>query len=217
MPVSSQSKLLIDQLVADLPKLHFWSGEFSYGGFHASMILSIFYSVFENTPEAPVIVETGAGLSTLAFLAAQPSRLVTISVDPDGGLERRLREWAAAKEFDVQPLEYINDFSELRLPAIAMGGLRADVCMMDGGHGWPTVFVDFCYLNMCLKQGGYLIIDDLHLYSVSQLVMLLKHQPGWTIHHKLGQKTIILRKDYDQPLLPDFGTQPFIKQNSLFL
>ena len=214
MPVTPQSKVLIDRLLNNLPMLHFWHGEFSYGGFDKAVVGSLFWELFPALPEAPVIVETGAGLSTLAFLAARPSRLVTVSVDPDGGLERRIREWAGANDFPLESLQYINGLSEYHLPAVAQTGLQADVCMMDGGHGWPTVFVDFCYLNMCLKKGGFLVIDDLHLYSVSQLLLLLKHQPGWTLHHRPGPKTIIVRKDTAEPLMPDFGGQPFILNNS---
>lgn len=214
MPVSARSKPLIDRLIADLPMLHFWNGEFSHGGFDRGVIGSLFWEIFPHVPESPVIVETGAGLTTLAFLAALPARQVTVSVDPDGGLERRIREWCAANDFPTDRLEYINGLSEKHLPAVGLSGLQADVCMMDGGHGWPTVMVDFCYLNMCLKRGGLLVMDDVHLYSVAQMLQLLKHQPGWSIVHWPGPKTVILRKLTDEPMLPDFGGQPFIMNNS---
>jgi hypothetical protein len=214
MPVSAPSHALIAKVLDAMPMLHFWNGEFSLGGFDRHVLGSLFWEIMPKLPERPVIVETGAGLTTLCFLAALPAKLVTVSVDPDGGLEGRIRQWCTDNEFPLDRLEYVNGYSELHLPSIGMSGLQADLCMIDGGHGWPTTMVDFCYLNMCLKQGGYLIIDDTQLYSVSQLVQLLKRQPGWRIHHWAGAKTVIFVKETAERMLPDFGGQPFILNNS---
>lgn len=38
------------------------------------------------------------------------------------------------------------------------------------------MFVDFCYLNMMLVLDGVLFVDDVHLYSCEQLMLLLKEQ-----------------------------------------
>lgn len=214
MQTTPRHHVLINRLLDQMPKLHLWDGKFTLGGFDRAAVASLYWELVPKVPAEPVIVETGAGLSTLAFLAAKPKQLVTVSVDPDGGLEQRLRDWAVTNELPIERLEYINGYSELHLPGVAARGLQADICMIDGGHGWPTVFVDFCYMNMCLKQGGFLVIDDVHLYSVAQLLQLLKKQPGWTVCHKVTAKTVILRKDNQRSLMPDFSEQPFVMNNS---
>ena len=66
-------------------------------------------------------------------------------------------------------LLYVCDRSELALPRIAADRNRFDVGLIDGSHNWPSVFVDFCYINTMLPAGGTLFVDDIHLYSVSQL------------------------------------------------
>ena len=47
------------------------------------------------------------------------------------------------------------------------------MALIDGGHGWPTVFVDFCYMNAMLFRNGILIIDDVQLHSIKELGKLL--------------------------------------------
>jgi len=86
--------------------------------------------------------------------------------------------------------------------------------LLDGGHGWPTVFVDFCYLNRMLKKDGLLILDDLQLHSVAELGRLVLLQPGWVIDTEISSKTIAFRKTNDREYLPDFGGQPYLSLRS---
>lgn len=212
--MSNDSARTFNLLADDPPLLHLWQGEWNRGGFGRASLTALYEFLFPPGRERAVIVETGAGLSTLAFLASRPERLITVSVDRDGGLESRIREWCRKAGLDTEPLEYINDLSEKVLPGISTRGIKADICMIDGGHGWPTVMVDFCYMNMILKRGGHLVVDDLQLFSVNQLALLLRSQPGWSVAREIGMKTVVFRKDTSQAMLPDFGGQPYIMERS---
>lgn len=200
-----------NKIFAEIPKLHLWNGVYEYGGFGINELKNI-QLLLETLGcnESSVIVETGAGLSTLIFLASKPKKLITISVDPSGGLKNRILNWASLNCVPIEPLEYYDVATELMLPTIAFSGQKANLCLIDGGHGWPTVFVDFCYLNMMLLQDGFLILDDIQLYSVKELFNLLCTQPGWQLHSKIGPKTVVFKKLWDQKILPDFGGQPYI-------
>ena len=56
-----------------------------------------------------------------------------------------------------------------------------DFALIDGGHGSPTPFLDFFYATHMLKQGGYIMVDDVQLHSVKELARLLAQQPGFEL------------------------------------
>ena len=203
------------RLLAVMPKLHVWDGVPQQGGFnrrHLEVLHGHAVALKRETGSL-VAVETGAGLSTLAMLAAGPDALVSICSDPDlyGRIEAAAREYG----LDLQSLRYHTDRSELVLPRLALDqGVRADLCVIDGGHGYPTTFVDFCYMNVMLRRGGLMLVDDLSLLPPRELFFLLKAQPGWTMVAFMG-KMALFRKDLDAPFMPDFGGQIHVRGQSV--
>ena len=119
-------------------------------------------------------------------------------------------------------MDYRSERSEVELPAIAFGSGRAgppetkpyfDVVLIDGGHGWPTVFVDLCYANLMMRAGSLLFLDDLQLYSVAEVSRLLEMQPGFTRCDEVG-KLQIWQKDDNQPFLPEHSREPYIVERT---
>ena len=89
-----------------------------------------------------------------------------------------------------------------------------DVGLIDGCHNWPAVFVDFCYINMVMPVGGTLFIDDIQLYSVKQLYLLLREQPEYE-EVALDGKFATFRKVIDCGFLPEWRFQPYIERNTV--
>ena len=75
------------------------------------------------------------------------------------------------------------------------------------------MFVDFCYINAMMPAGGTLFVDDVHLYSVSQLYLLLRQQEGFE-YVAIDGKLATFRKLADEPFLPDWNFEPYIERNS---
>lgn len=213
MDVSSKWEAL-ERVLGAKAKLHFWDGAWQDGGLSDDILRGLFHYACEvtATPEGGVILETGAGLSSLAFLAAAPRRVLTVA--PNADLRDRILAQISQHGFDAARFAFHLGRSEEVLPALAaQEGQTVDLALIDGGHGMPTVFVDFCYANMLLKQGGYLALDDVQLHSVRQLFLLLKHQPGFDVAGELG-KLVVFRKTTDRRFLPEWGKQPFVVHNS---
>src|SRR5262245_36493009 len=167
---------LFAAILSEKPKLHYWSGECKYGGLGDDILKKLF-DITSSMTEG-IFLETGAGLSTLVLLAAQPKKLITIA--PEEDLKQRIEEQIVRFSLAGPDHNYILDLSENVLPELAQtSDAYLDLGLIDGGHGMPTVFVDFCYINKILKQGGFLAIDDIQLHSVRQLYLLLKKQPGF--------------------------------------
>lgn len=159
--------------------------------------------------DRPRIVETGTGLSTLLFLCLDPAQVISIAPAPD--LHERALAEAEARGIDVSPLRLIADCSETALPLLALvEELEIDAGFIDGNHGWPAVFVDFCYLNRMLRPGGLMFVDDLQLFPVAQLVCLLRQQQPHYELVAIEGKMATFRKVLDLPYLPDWRMEPFL-------
>lgn len=201
-----------DRYLTAIPDLHTWDGgkTWNSGGFQA-FHLSAFHRLVGRSASEPVVLETGAGNSTLAFAYAKPARLISIA--PNDDLFERIRGFAQGAALDLSMLEVHVDRSEYVLPRLADSGLQIDLALIDGGHGWPTVFVDFCYVNSMLRENGLLIIDDVQLHSIKELARLLSKQPHFELVENLG-KSMVFAKRTNWPFLPDWQDEPYIVEQS---
>jgi len=198
-----------EALLADLPKLHYWGGSPQVGGLNRPIGERMIAEL--SRYDAPRVVETGAGASTLLFCCLEPGGLTSIA--PTSDLRDRILAEAESRQIGVDRLRFICERSETALPRIAADGDRYDVGLIDGCHNWPSVFVDFCYINMMLPAGGTLFVDDIQLYSVSQLYRLLLQQDLFE-YVALDGKMATFRKLADRPFLPEWNGEPYIAQNS---
>jgi Methyltransferase domain len=196
-------------LLADLPKLHFWGGEEQVGGLNSVIGERMITELARY--ESPRVIETGAGATTLLFCCLDPGALVSIA--PSAELRDRIFAEAAKRQIALTRLFFVCDRSELALPRIAADRNQFDVGLIDGSHNWPSVFVDFCYINVMMPAGGTLFVDDIHLYSVSQLFHLLRQQEQFEFI-ALDNKMATFRKLVHQQFLPEWNQEPYIAENS---
>jgi predicted O-methyltransferase YrrM len=161
----------------------------------------------------PRILETGTGVSTLLFLSLDPGSVISIS--PAADLHERTRAEAASRGIDIGPARFVDDRSERALPLLALvEEAKIDAGFIDGDHGWPAVFVDFCYMNLMLNRGGLLFVDDIQIYSVAQLVCLLRQQQSHYEFLGIDSKMATFRKTGNKGFLPDHRFEPFITANT---
>lgn len=201
---------LLEKIYTERPKFHYWDNAWQDGGMSNEMLQVCTKYASVANKNGPVIIETGAGLSTLAFLASGARKVFSIATDHS--LKDRMFAWCDKAGLPTENLNFIVEHSEVALPSIVLqGNAFVDMVLIDGGHGWPTVFVDFCYGNYALKKGGIIAIDDNHLYSVNELVNFLIAQDGFMFLESIYNKLFFFRKEYETRLLPDWGGQPYIK------
>lgn len=203
------------EFVADLPQLHSWDNGVTWntGGFERAHLERLRGFFADRLPAQPAILETGAGNSTIFFLLAQPARLISIS--PEQSLFDRIVSYCNAHGIATDALDMQVGFSERVLPGLAActADPGLDFALIDGGHGWPTVFVDFAYANAMLRKGGCLMVDDVQLHSVKELARLLAEQPGFALALDLG-KSLLFRKTTDARWLGEWNSQPYIARRT---
>lgn len=199
-----------EALLQDLPRLHHWGTGPQVGGMNRLIGRRIVEEV--GALESPMVLETGAGASTLLMLCLAPGALTSIA--PDDELRQRIEHEAAVRGLTTAALRFLVERSEWALPRLAGAGETIDVALIDGHHGWPTVFVDFCYVNVMLRDGGLLFLDDVHLHSVRELFLLLRNQPGFELV-AIDGRFATFRKRTSESFLPDWAGQPFIVASSV--
>ena len=203
-----------ESYLSHIPDLHSWDGgkTWNSGGFGPSHLQAFRELALLCGGNNAVILETGAGNSTLAFLYATPTKLISIA--PDGQIFERILRFCAEHSIDISPLDVHVERSEWVLPELARNDLRVDLALIDGGHGWPTVFVDFCYVNAMLRNGGILVIDDVNLHSIKELGRLLKKdETRFALVKDMG-KCIAFKKLTCERFLPEWDGQPYIIEQS---
>jgi hypothetical protein len=109
-------------------------------------------------------------------------------------------------------LTFVHDRSEAALPRLDPTPL--DLVLIDGGHGFPTPFVDWQYAGLRLREGGVLIVDDTHLWTGAVLRDFLDAQPGWEPLERLPMRVAAFRRTSVATTHEDFVDQPYVLRRS---
>ena len=192
----------------DIPAIHTWDDgkNWNSGGFDPTQ-LGFFIELASEIEDCRVI-ETGAGNSTIAFLIAGVSEIVSIA--PDDTLFNRIREYCGENQIAISGLEAIESKSEWALPPIASSGRRFHIGLIDGAHGWPNTFVDLNYVYFSLNKGGYLILDDVQLHSIKEMVkFVIAEEQRFRLVANLG-KALVFQKLTDDRELGEWNQQKYI-------
>ena len=154
-------------------------------------------------------VETGAGLSTVVFALRGAEH---VCVTPAASEVEQIREYCASRDVDLGGVRFAVGRSEDILPTLSLHDL--DLVLIDGGHGFPTPFVDWCYLARPLRVGGLLVIDDIHLWTGRVLRDFLAEEPGWAMRAEFPMRAVVFEKTAPMPALPEWFAQPFVRRRS---
>lgn len=202
-----------EQYVSNLPLLHSWDGGVTWntGGFQREQLDRLFRFLNETLPPSPMLLETGAGNSTICLLFLNPARLVSIA--PEAALFDRIRTYCRKQAIPVDALDARVSGSEWVLAQLAWENRDHPPCfdfaLIDGCHNWPMVFVDFCYANHMLKCGGLLMVDDVNLHSVKELARMLSEHPDFRLELDLG-KSLIFRRLSEARAMAEWTDVPYI-------
>jgi hypothetical protein len=151
-------------------------------------------------------LETGGGLSTVIFAAKGCDHTCII---PSNRLADRIQAYCRSASIDTNKLRFI--ISKSCDVIHQMNRSEFDLVLIDGCHGFPTVFVDFYYAAKMLKQGGMLIIDDMHIYTCLLIARFMQSDPGWNV--VMAERAAFATKISDT-IDKDYGSQPFVVRQS---
>ena len=160
--------------------------------------------------EGDVTLETGAGLTTIVFAMKRCSHTVVV---PDQGQADRIREWCTANGVQSDSLTFAVQPSEDVLPHLDPGPL--DLVLIDGGHGFPTPFIDWFYAGRRLRPGGTLIVDDMNVWTSRVLHDFLAKESQWRIDHAAAFEFFAATREAVGPA-GEWLDQPYVLQHSYY-
>jgi predicted O-methyltransferase YrrM len=73
----------------------------------------------------------------------------------------------------------LRERSQIALPRLAAEGMLADSAFVDGSHLFHNVFVDLYYLQMIVRRGGLIILDDYWWPGVATAARYFETNLGW--------------------------------------
>lgn len=131
-------------------------------------------------------LETGAGISTLIFALGGAYH---VAVAPWQEEMDAIRNHARKLGIDMSSVELIAQPSENYLPIMTPTNL--DIVFIDGSHAFPWPILDWYYTAQNIKQGGLLMLDDVHLRPVGVLSEFLRADtPRWKFLARAGDTDI---------------------------
>jgi hypothetical protein len=161
--------------------------------------------IYDNVDDSSVTLETGCGLSTAVF-AVKGSRHTVIAPAPE--------EFAITKAYcrdrgiPTDQINFITEASQKVLPVLESEPL--DLVLIDGGHGFPTPYIDWFYTAGLMKNGGFLMVDDVWLWSCQILRDFLMEQPQWEFVAEYEGRTAVFKKISDGAEWLEWTQQPLV-------
>jgi predicted O-methyltransferase YrrM len=161
--------------------------------------------ISDNVDRTCATLETGSGLSTIAF-ALTGARHVAIS--PADYEFEIIKGYCRERQIPTEQIEFIVGGSERVLPRLELPAL--DLVLIDGRHGFPAPYIDWFYTAGNLKKGGHVIVDDVWVWSGQVLHDFLDAQPEWQLVADFGSRTSVFKKLDDGSELLEWTQQPFV-------
>lgn len=71
-------------------------------------------------------------------------------------------------------LRFEHDSSQMVLPRLSKIGIKINLALIDGGHKFDNIFIDFFYIDLMLNIGGFVIFHDSWLRSTQYVASWIK-------------------------------------------
>jgi Methyltransferase domain len=145
-------------------------------------------------------LETGCGVSTVLFaMWGTFHTCITPSLEE----VERVQEYCSERDISLERVTFHVGPSDQLLPTLT-DPRSLDIVFVDGGHAFPLAIIDWYYAAARLSAGGIVLIDDIHLPSVSASLISFLDRDGrwqclarterWAAYHKLSSGS--LRDDW---------------------
>lgn len=183
-------------------KISEWEG--SYSNSHAAGSLSIetIRSLQHLLPKNGTSIETGCGKSTILFSNISESHLVFSYDDRNLGERSSVNYFFKCPYTRLDSVRVIYGPTQKTLPGYEIPPL--DAALIDGPHGFPFPELEYYFIYPHLKEGGILIIDDIHIPTIGLMHSILKEDPMFEPLMVLESKTAVLRRT-DAPVFDPTG------------
>jgi len=193
-------------LIDDPPKVHTTPSGDQY---LMSMGPDALRFIYDNIAADAKTLETGCGVSTAVFaLKAAEHTCIT----PAGDEVLNLKSYCRQRNIPLDKVSF-----QVGGSANALVGLdrnHLDLVLIDGCHGFPTVFLDWYYTSARVKVDGIMIIDNTDIWTGDVLKNVLTGEPEWKLEHWFTAQTAVFRKLREYDPAKNWVDQPYVVRSS---
>lgn len=116
-------------------------------------------------------LETGFGCGASAAAIMLATGKEHYAMDPAKMRNRIKTGLQLIEDLQLQNLlQFEQKASHAVLPELLRQTVTVDFALVDGDHKFDSAFIDFYYVDLLLKKGGYVMVHDVWLPSVERLV-----------------------------------------------
>jgi len=132
-------------------------------------------------------VETGCGRTTVILSWVSQNHTVFAKVDSSN------RDTLEADWMNPSKVSWTLGPTQKTLPQFDFK-TKLDFVLIDGPHGYPFPELEYYYLYPHLKQGGWLVVDDIQIATVQHLFRFLKEEPMFSYDCTVDGNTAFFRR-----------------------
>lgn len=206
--MSGETKSIVDQIV----EINMGNASHAAGAFAASTLREI-EQLLPTTMAATL--ETGCGKSTILFSNLSAAHSVFSLDDRHLGQDSSVLFYERCPLTRLDRIEAVFGSTQRTLPAY-QGYRPYDCVLIDGPHGYPFPELEYYYLYPHIREGGLLIVDDVHIPTVGRLADFLQEDDMFKIHQLVDTTAVFTRTS--APLLDPLGdgwwTQKFNRRRT---
>lgn len=130
-----------------------------------------------------ITLETGCGYSTVIFAANAKKH---ICVNPDITSNQLVKEWLQNKNYSCDGLHFVEDSSDMGLAKLTLSE-PIDVALIDGNHCFPFPIIDWHFIDLFLKVGSKVLVDDTQINAVKILSDFLSTETSYKKIEEIGR------------------------------
>jgi precorrin-6B methylase 2 len=135
-----------------------------------------------------VTAETGCGGSTIV-LSQTSDRHTAFAIE---GADRTITELRGRAGLRKERVVFVEGETKDTLPGYRFED-KLDLVLLDGPHAYPLPQIEFAYLFPHIRQGGWLVLDDLQIPSVYELFGFLRKEPSVALE-EVAVRTAFFRR-----------------------
>lgn len=154
--------------------------------------------------------ETGCGKSTILFSNISKKHFVFALDDRADGFNSSVNFYRDCPLTKSDGLIEVFGPTQITLPKYSHECLY-DCVLIDGPHGFPFPEMEYFYFYPKIKQGGYLILDDVNIPSIGRMADILCEDDMWHFVKLIGCTAIFQRTNalMTNPLGDEWWTQKY--------
>jgi hypothetical protein len=132
--------------------------------------------------------ETGCGGSTIVFSHLSKHH-TAFAIE---GADQTITGLRQHSDFRPGSVVFVEGETKRTLPLHAFEN-RLDLALLDGPHAYPLPQLEFAYLFPQVKEGGWLVLDDVQIPSVYELFQFMRRESSMVLE-EVAVRTAFFRK-----------------------